>query len=110
MFNILIPGLLGLLLGLALLYLHPAWILGTFIILILTLVVLKKPEIALIIFLTITSTIFSEDDLPRLPIGVGQLYITDVILISLFALVILRISIKPSFEFIRTPLERPILF
>jgi hypothetical protein len=99
----------GLLLGIACLRFPPLWVLvalagGGF-----ALITLKRPEIGLLGILVATSSVVFEDRLPLIPIGIGSLQISDVVLLSLFGLIMLRWLAEPDFKIVRTPLDFPLL-
>lgn len=99
----------GVLLGVASLWLSPLW---TVIALAgggLMFVALKRPEIALLGILIATSSIVFEDRLPLIPIGIGSLHIPDVFLLASLGLIILRWLVEPDFKIVRTPLDCPLL-
>lgn len=101
--------LVGLLLGGASLLLSPLWVLIALVGGGLVVTTLKRPEIGLLGFLALTSSIIDEASNPAISIGFGTLYMTDVILFSLLGLIVLRWLVEPDFEFVRTPLDLPLM-
>ena len=99
----------GLLLGLACLRLSPLSVLGALTAILLVLTTLKRPEVALLGLVALTSSLVAEQDNPPIPIGFGTLYISDAILLSLFGLFIIRWMVEPQFRIVRTPLDLPLL-
>lgn len=99
----------GLMLGVALILLSPLWVIAGLAIPGLAFVVIKRPEIGLLCYLIITSTFINQSSLPRIPIGIGRLMLTDVILLSLFSLILIRTLVERDFKFIHTPLDVPLL-
>ncbi len=71
--------------------------------------VLKRPEIAILAIIGISSTIIADDRVPVINIGPGRLYITDAILLALFGLFFLRWMIEREFKLLRSPLDAPII-
>jgi hypothetical protein len=108
--RLLIPVFMGLavLLGLALLSLPPLAIglgLAAFVFL---LAFPGRPELAILVVLITTSTIFAEESMPRISFGIGRLYVLDVLLISLFGLGVIRWLKDPDFEIVRSPMNVPL--
>jgi O-antigen ligase len=101
----------GLLLGIASVILPPRWLLAGLAGAMLCVAVIgfKKPEIALLGYLIILSTILDESRLPRIPIGIGRLLLTDIILLASFALILMRLLAERDFKIVRTPLDLPVL-
>jgi len=70
---------------------------------------LKRPEIVVLGYLLITSTVIDVQVLPRIPIGVGRLLITDIILLAMLGLILIRFLVKSDFRIIHTQLDLPLL-
>lgn len=101
----------GLLLGVASVILPPRWLLAGLAgaTLCVVVIVFKRPEIALLGYLIILSTVLDESRLPRIPIGIGRLLLTDIILLASFALILIRLLVERDFKIVRTPLDLPVL-
>jgi O-antigen ligase len=104
-----IVGGVGLLLGAASLWFSPLLTLVVLAIVVLVFATLKRPEIALLGILIATSSVIFEDRLPLIPIGIGSLHISDVILLALLGLIVLRWLVENDFDIVRTPLDLPLL-
>jgi len=65
--------------------------------------VLKRPEFAVIGTLIALSSIVSVDSLPLVPIGIGSLNIIDLLLLGMLGVIFLRWLIEPQFVFMNTP-------
>lgn len=100
---------IGLLLGFASILLSPLWILAGIIAVAFFVVLIKRPEIGLLGYLVITSTVVNGDSLPRLSIGVGKILITDIILLALLGTILIRALAEHDFKLVRTPLDLPLL-
>ncbi len=100
---------LGGLLGLLCISFSPFLALGVLLSFVLVYIVLKRPEVGLLMILVATSSIVFEGELPLIPIGNISLNIPDIFLLLLFGLILLRWWIEPEFRIIRTPLDWPIL-
>ena len=107
LFTIVFMGslLIGILSGLF----SPLWVLAGIAALAFFFVLIKKPEIGLLSYLILTSTIIDNSLLPRLPIGVGRLLITDIILLALLGLIIVRAFLEHDFKIVHTPLDLPLI-
>lgn len=104
-----IAGGVGLLLGAASLWFSPLLTLVVLAIVVLVFATLKRPEIALLGILIATSSVIFEDRLPLIPIGIGSLHISDVILLALLGMIVLRWLVEHDFDIVRTPLDLPLL-
>ncbi|HEY3423771.1 MAG TPA: O-antigen ligase family protein [Negativicutes bacterium] len=82
--------------------------LGAIIGLVFLVVVLKKAEIGIIIIVALISSIIFEESLPLIPIGVGSLHITDIIIIALIFNILWK-HFMGTTAIIRTPLDIPII-
>jgi hypothetical protein len=99
----------GLLLGVISVWLPPYYVLVGVAGIIYVVVAWLWPEIAIIGILLFTSTIFNIYAYPSIPIGVGNLIISDILLVVLFGIIFLRVMIRSSSYFIHTPLDIPLI-
>ena len=99
----------GLLLGILSLWISPLFVLGTLTATVFLYATRNRPEIGLLGILLLTSSIIFENRLPLIPIGVGSLHISDLLLLSLLGLIVLRRLLEPEFRIVRTPLDWPLL-
>jgi hypothetical protein len=97
-------------LGIASLFLSPLWVLAGLAALALALAILKRPEFGLLIIVIIASGLVDYESLPLLSIGPASFHITDLGLLYLLALVLVRSLTIPGNRQIRTPLDIPLLF
>jgi O-antigen ligase len=104
-----IACVLGLILGILSLVISPSTTLLSLIICVFIYAVLKRSEVILLGFLLVTSTIISPENVPSISIGVGTIYLTDIILLASFVLIIVRLLVEPDFKLIHTPLNFPLL-
>ena len=72
-------------------------------------VVWRWPEYALLLILLLLSTAIDENALPSIPIGVGHIIVSDIILFSALAIIIIRAWSEPGFGFKHTSLDLPLL-
>ena len=70
---------------------------------------LAKPEIGILAMVFTISSIIFEPALPLVPIPVGSLHLTDVLLISLLAMIPFKLFTDKNFRISRTPLDWPLL-
>ena len=99
----------GLLFGLASLWLSPAWVLVGLAASCLLVVMVMRPELGLLAIVTMTSSVIFEERLPVIPIGIGSLNVPDIPLLMLIGLIIVRYLAKPEFKLVHTPLDLPLL-
>jgi O-antigen ligase len=104
-----IAGFLGLLLGSLFAFLSPNAVLWLVLLVVMVLVAIRRPEVAVLGIIVMLSTVFSDVVFPRISIGIGNLYITDIIIIALFALIILRWLVDKKFQLVHTPLDLPLV-
>ncbi|GFE58375.1 O-antigen ligase [Geobacter sp. AOG1] len=99
---------LGLMLGILTLLLSPLYtvviILGVFALYMSAI----KPEIGVLIILVLISSIVFEDDLPLMPIGIGSLHLSDLLMMFLFMVLFYRVMTDSSFTVSRSPLNVPL--
>jgi hypothetical protein len=108
--QILVGCSLGLILGIACIWFSSLLVVGILAAAALFMyATLKRPEIGLLGYLIMTSTFIDSDNLPRIPIGVGRLLITDIIILAMIGLILIRLLLKSDFRIIHTPLDLPLL-
>lgn len=99
---------LGLLLGFAFTQLPPEIVLFVLVLIFSGYIILKRPEVALLGILVATSSIVYEDQLPRISVGIS-FHVSDVLLLGLFGIGIVRWLVERNFKLVRTPLDWPLL-
>lgn len=108
-----IPNILilaaGMAVGLCALFLPPLWVASTPLLIFTLWLIGRRPEIGILVIISYTSTVLDEDLMPILPIGIGSLHISDLLLLWLFAVLIFRMGIVRDLQLQRTPLDIPIL-
>lgn len=110
LFQIVVGCSLGLILSIVCIWLSPLLVFGTLAAAALLIyAVLKRPEICLLGYLIITSTIMDASRFPEIPIGIGRLVITDVILLALLGIIIIRLLLDSNYRISHSPLNLPLL-
>ena len=104
-----ISGMAGLLLGSLFLFLSPIAILVLVCVVAVVLLAVWRPEVAILSIILMLSTVIPDTLVPGIGIGIGRLYLTDVILIALFVLMFLRRLVTKSSTRVRTPIDLPLL-
>ncbi len=107
--EILVGAGAGLALGIASTLLSPVWVVAGLGLAAAALIVVRKPELGLLGYLVITSTILDDARIPHVSIGFGSLTATDLILGLLFVVAIIRLLTERDFKLARTPLDLPLL-
>ncbi len=107
--ELVVAGAVGLVLGAACVLSSPVWVLGALVAGVIVVATFKRPEIALLGILVLTSSVVFESSLPLIPIGFGSLHIPDIILLALLSLIVLRRLAERDLVIIRTPLDWPLL-
>lgn len=100
---------LGMAVGILATWFPPFWVLVALAALPFGILALKRSEFALLGILLATSSIVYEELLPVISTPIGSLHITDVLLLALLGLIIIRRMLKPELNIIRTPLDWPLL-
>jgi O-antigen ligase len=101
---------LGLLLGIAALSVPLWWTVAALLGLGLMVIILTWPELLPLLYLVLTSTVISGfTQAPSFSIGLGTLYLTDVLLFLSFAYIIVRLVTTPQFTIVRTPIDLSLL-
>jgi len=104
-----IVGCIGLLLGIACLWVSPLLVLATLAAALFICAIPKRPEIAVLGILIATSSIVFEEKLPLISIGIGSLHMPDILLLGMLGLIAVRWFVDPDFRIVRTPLDWPLL-
>lgn len=99
----------GVLLGVAALNSSLPIALGGLLSILLLIGIAKRPEFGMLAIVFVTAGI-NPDIVPLLRLGPISLYITDVILLYLVALVLIRAFILKNLALVRTPLDLPVLW
>ena len=100
---------IGIVLGLLSVWLPAYFLIVGLVGLIYITVVWIWPEFALLGILVLLSTTFDVYALPSIPIGVGHLIVSDIILFFALGIILLRGWVEPGFGFKHTPLDIPLL-
>jgi hypothetical protein len=99
----------GLILGLAALRFSPLWVLAALIGVGVVLFGLWRPEILVLAYLVLTSSVFRVTRALSFSLGFATVYYTDVLLLLLFGLIAVRWLVERNFKLVRTPLDWPLL-
>jgi len=99
---------LGILLGILAFLLPTNMIVGILIVALGLLACVKSPVLALLGMLALSSTVFSEADLPTVRLGI-QFYASDLIVFALLLIILIRWLLEPGFTIVHTPLDIPVL-
>ena len=109
MFLISIAIVVGMLLGVAISFSSPSIIILALFIVLSVILVLKNPVWGIIGFIALTSTIISSEANPGVSIGIGHIYLTDIIIIAMFVMIGWGMLTRLETKFVRTPLDVPLL-
>ncbi len=107
--QLLLAGVVGIILGLTFAYLPAMYVAIAMGALFIVIIAIRSPQYALMAFLFIHSTFISGDALPRLGVGGINIWITDMILIGLVALIIARLLVDHKFKIFRSPVIVPLI-
>jgi len=100
----------GLLLGVVSLWFSPLWVLAGALGILFFIGISYRPEFGLLTIVLIASGLIDYERLPLLGIGPISLHITDVLLLYLLTLVLIKALLVPGFKIVRTPLDAPLMW
>lgn len=72
-------------------------------------IIVRKPEIGILVIVTLTSSIVFEESLPLIPFGPGSLQLTDILLLFMLGTIGYRLFVDKSLTFAKSPLNIPLL-
>ncbi|MGD8457116.1 MAG: O-antigen ligase family protein [Anaerolineales bacterium] len=101
--------IIGLLLGGTTVYTSPIIVLAAFVTFFLAILILRRPEIAILGLVVLLSSILGWESNPRISIGFGSIYVTDVLLFLSLLMIIIRAVTEPDFKLIHTPIDLPLI-
>lgn len=107
--QLLVAGLIGVALGLAVLWAPLSWVLGLTALGALAMAALVRADVVLMAVVIATSTIVPEGLLPSVDTPMGTFFAPDVILLALFAALAVRWLLQADHTMVRTPLDVPLL-
>jgi O-Antigen ligase len=107
--QLILAVLAGVALGAVSLLLSPLWTMVGIIGLVVVLVAIKWPELSILAVIAALCTILPETQMPVINLGPGRLYMTEPIVVGLYAVVIVRWLVDRSFKLVRTPLDLPLI-
>lgn len=68
-----------------------------------------RPELGLLLIMAITGGLINHDQLPYLSMGPMSFHITDLLLMYLLGITIVRLLLEPEFRYVSTRLDLPLL-
>ncbi|MCD4671527.1 MAG: O-antigen ligase family protein [Anaerolineaceae bacterium] len=112
-FDLTIQLILAVIVGVALgsisLALSPFWTMAGIAGIVVVLIAIKWPELSILAVIAALCSILPEEQMPVINIGPGRLYMTELILLGLFTVIIVRWLVDRSFKLILTPLDLPLI-
>jgi len=107
--QLILAVLVGVVLGTVSLVLSPIWTMVGIIGIVVVMVAIKWPELSILAVIAALCTVLPEAQMPVVNVGPGRLYMTEPIVIGLFAVVIIRWLVERDFRLVRTPTDLPLL-
>ena len=101
--------IVGMLLGMAVVFLSPGIVILALAVVLSVILVSKNPVWGILGFIALTSTVIGSDVNPGVSIGIGHIYLTDIILFTLIWLIVWELFTRLEAKFVRTPLDIPLL-
>jgi hypothetical protein len=95
--------------GGAVMFLSPFVVILALVILVAAVIVVKKPELGILGFLALTSTVLESESNPGISIGFGHIYLSDILVFFPFLYIIWRLMFRLETKFVRTPLDIPLV-
>ncbi len=99
----------GLLLGLSIVFTSPFIVITALLLIIMVPLIIRAPIIAVLGIIVLNSTILYGNANIGISIGIGHIYLTDILLLTTLLLIGLRALVEPKFNIIHTPLDMPML-
>lgn len=100
---------IGIVLGLVAVYLPLEITLAAIAVILLLKLITSHPSLGVLIIIVLTSSIVFEESIPLIPIGVGSLHISDVLLLFMLGTLGYRYLTEKNFTFAKSPLNIPLL-
>ena len=100
---------LGIVVGKFFFVLSPLFVLAVAGGLLFLIVTLFKPEIGILALVIMISSIIIKAAIPLIPIPIGSLHVTDVILLFLLGMIPFKLFTDRDFRLSKTPLDKPLL-
>jgi O-antigen ligase len=107
--HVILAVLASLVLGALSLLLSPLWVLAGIAGIAALVLVARRPELGLLAMVVVTAGLIDAESLPWLSIGPISLHLTDLLLLYMLGILIVRALIDPSFRVVTTPLDFPML-
>ena len=101
--------IIGFATGGAVMFLSPFVVILAFVILVAAVIVVKKPELGILGFVALTSTVLESESNPGISIGFGHIYLSDILVFFSFLYIIWRLMFRLETKFVRTPLDIPLV-
>lgn len=105
----LIASIAGIAIGLMAIVVSPPLALVALIGIGLLIAAIRWPGLFLVGILFFSSGIIGEDSIPVFEVGPGVIYLTDLMLVLLFGLIVVRLLSERDYRIVRTPLDLPLL-
>ncbi|NSW52429.1 MAG: O-antigen ligase family protein [Anaerolineae bacterium] len=104
-----IAALCGLVLGLFCLFLDPRLVMVGVFGLLGAAILIRYPELGILTIIIFLSTVINEESMPVIDVGPLMVYITDVITIWLFIILVVRMLVDPEYELRFNKITLPLL-
>ena len=107
--NLTIAALAGVAIALAALFLKPLVVVMLIVVLIGAVVLVLYPEFGFVGILVLLSSILSEEQIPTIEVGPLLVYATDLLVIALLAIMVIRLLVDSDFKLEKSPMTIPLL-
>ncbi|MBI5351479.1 MAG: O-antigen ligase family protein [Chloroflexi bacterium] len=107
--DILTGALAGLMIGLLIVGVRPTFTLIVLFVLVYVVILIQTPEIAILLLLLLTSGLLPKQFNPYFNLLVGHFQVSDLILVSLLVLLVMRALVEKDFHLRKSPLNLPLI-
>ena len=105
LFQLVLAIFVGALVGMTIAYATPAITIFALLSIVMVFLVIRRPEIGVLGVIILTATLFDWSANIGISIGIGHIYLTDIILLALLSVIAVKALMQPGFMIVRTPLD-----
>ncbi|NPV87524.1 MAG: O-antigen ligase family protein [Anaerolineae bacterium] len=107
--QLLLAGLLGVILGFSFAYVPAVYVAVAVAVIFLVVLAIRSPQFAVLGILVLLSSVIAEEKLPRIGAGSFKIWITDLLIIGLMALIVIRLLADRTYKLFRSPVALPLV-
>lgn len=107
--QVVLAGLVGIGLGGLVVFLEQSWLLLVIGAIIFVMITIRRPVWGILAVLLVLTTVIPESRIPLINVGPLRVLVSDLVVVFLFALIVLRMMLVPGVTWQRTALDLPLL-